>query len=410
LRSSLRAAAFALALICTLTTVAVQPTQAQTFTVLHNFTGGGDGGNPYAGLTVDRAGNLYGTTVGGGNRDNDGVVFKMTHTGAIWTLTPLYTFTGGNDGGSPFAGVVFGPNGSLYGTTYYGGAHGDGTAFNLRPPVHACSNVLCSWTETVLHSFQGGTDGANPNLGSVIFDQAGNIYGTTAYGDPAGDGTVYQLTPSGSGWTETVIYAFSGSDGQWPLSGLTLDAAGDLYGTTYQGGTYPCNGSGCGTVFELTYSVGSGWAESFLYSFANGADGLDPYPGLIFDASGNLYGATTGSSGTVFKLTPSGGTWTYSLVYSLSDGGGWCGPRGNLVMDGAGNLYGTTYCDVPNGTVFKLTPSDNGTWIYTLLHGFTGPDGEYPQAGVTLDANGNLYGTTSVGGQYGYGTVWEITP
>ncbi|MGA2904887.1 MAG: choice-of-anchor tandem repeat GloVer-containing protein [Candidatus Korobacteraceae bacterium] len=389
-----------LACVVLMLTIMRQGLQAQTFTVLHNFTGGADGGYPYAGVTMDRAGNLYGTTY-------YGTVYKMTHTGVSWTLATL------GDVGETWAGVTIGPNGSLYGTTYDGGAYGNGSVFNLRPPLHACSNVLCSWTETVLYSFQGGTDGANPASG-VIFDQAGNIYGTTAYGGLecyylGNCGTVYEVTPSGSGWTESVIYAFSGSDGESPLSSVIFDNAGNLYGTTWGGGTYPCGGSGCGTVFELTPTGSGGWAESFLYSFTNGADGLNPYAGLIFDPSGNLYGATAGGSETAFKLTPSGVTWTFSLVYSFT-GGDWCGPRATLVMDGAGNLYGTTACDVPNGTVFKLTPSDDGTWTYTLLHGFTDPDGALPFGGVVIDANGNLYGTTSAGGQYGYGVVWEITP
>jgi uncharacterized repeat protein (TIGR03803 family) len=395
MRNSVRRNILLASILLTLTIMG-KGLDAQTFTVLHNFTGGADGGNPYAGVTLDRAGNLYGTTY-------SGTVYKMTHTGVSWTLATL-----GNVG-ETWAGVTIGPNGSLYGTTL----GGNGTIFNLRPPVHACANVLCSWTETVLYSFRGGTDGATP-YSSVTFDQAGNIYGTTFDGGSHGDGTVFELSPSDGGWTESIIYAFSGSNGQSPVSGVTLDAAGNLYGTTWAGGTGSCNYSGsggCGTVFELTYSGESGWAESFLYSFANAADGETPYAGLIFDPSGNLYGAAAGGGGPVFEFTSSGGNWTYSLVYSLGGGDQLAyGPRGTLVMDETGNLYGTTYAEPLNGTVFKLTPSDNGTWTYTLLHGFTGPDGEYPQEGVTLDANGNLYGTTSYGGRYGYGVVWEITP
>ncbi len=166
---------------------------AQSYAVLHNFTGGADGGNPYSGLTMDGGGNLYGTTFGGGN--GNGTVYKVTHRNGSWTLATLYEFSGGNDGGGPFGAVVFGPNGSLYGTTSVGGAHGQGTVFNLTPPPHFCSHVSCDWTETVLYSFQGGSDGANP-YGSVMFDQAGNIYGTTQYGGTNRDGTVFELTPS----------------------------------------------------------------------------------------------------------------------------------------------------------------------------------------------------------------------
>ena len=338
---------------------------AQSFAVLHNFTGGADGENPYAGLTIDNGGNLYGTAFAGG--DGNGVVYKLTHRNGNWTLAPLYKFSGGDDGANPYAGVVFGPNGSLYGTTEYGGTgHGDGTVFNLRPPPHASPNVLGPWTKTVLYSFQGGTDGLEP-WGGVAFDQAGNVYGTTAYGGQGcggeGCGTVYQLTPSGGGWTEDVIYAFSNSDGLMPISGVTLDNAGNVYGTTLEGGA-----SGAGTVYELTYSAGSGWAESFLYSFTPEGDN-NPYAGLIFDPLGHLYGATAEEAGGVFKLTRLDGAWTYSTLYDdpLHEGPeclDWraCGPRADLVMDGAGDLYGTTYCDgaYGQGSVFKLTHINGG--------------------------------------------------
>jgi uncharacterized repeat protein (TIGR03803 family) len=259
----------------------------------------------------------------------------------------------------------------------------------------------------VLYRFaNGGADGANPGSGDLIFDQAGNIYGTTTFGGK-GYGVVYELTPSG---TESVLYAFSGSDGYYPDAGVIFDNAGNLYGTTEDGGL-----NMLGTVFELTYSIGFGWAESFLYSFQNGNDGNQPSAGLIFDPSGNLYGTTSnggsGGGGTVFELTPSGGGWTYSLLYSFT-GGNQCGPEGTLVMDGAGNLYGTTQCDGAHnkGSVFKLTPSANG-WTYTSLHDFTGgSDGGYPLCNVVFDANGSLYGTTYGGGTQGVGVVWEIMP
>jgi uncharacterized repeat protein (TIGR03803 family) len=395
--------------------IATLSAQAQTFNVIHTFTGGPDGGNPNAGLTIDKAGNLYSTAYTGGA--GYGTVYRMKRSGSNWVFNPLYSFAGGTDGANPVARVVFGPDGSLYGTTLFGGVvgcgdSGCGTVFNLRPSARACTTALCPWTETVLHRFSGDPDGNYPEFSDVIFNQMGNLYGVTYDGGTGGLGTVYQLTPSGSGWTESVLYGFPGrgNDGVFP-NAVTLDNAGNLYGTTFNGGL-----SNDGTVFEMTYSVGIGWTENLLYSFQNGNDGSLPIAGLIFDQSGNLYGATTnggsGGGGTVFELTPSGGGWKYTLLYSFT-GGYRCGPVGNLVMDGAGNLYGTTVCDGTNqaGNVFKLTPS-GPTWTYTSLHDFTGgSDGGISTSNLIFDTNGNLYGTTIYGGgPQNYGVVFQITP
>jgi len=375
-----------------------------SYKVLHTFTGGQDGSYPSAGLTLNGAGNLYGTAFNGG-----GTVYQLKKKGGTFNL--LHNFAGG-DGNGPTARVVFGSNGTLYGTTHGGGLN-YGTTFNLRPFPSVCKTALCPWMETVLYSFAGSPDGDGPGLGDLIFDQAGNIYGTTVNGGANDLGAVFEMSPSGSGWTESVLYSFSGSDGAHPENGVIFDNAGNLYGTTLDGGV-----GGYGTVFELTPS-GSGWTEKVLYSFQNGSDGSHPVAGLIFDQSGNLYGATsnggTGGGGAVFELTPSGNSWTYSLVYSFI-GGANCGPEASLVMDGAGNLYGTTVCDGVNkaGSVFKLTPS-GPPWIYTSQHEFTGgSDGGNPISNVVFDANGNLYGTASEGGSgcapNGCGVVWEITP
>ena len=401
------AATAALAIAFLLIVAAPQPAQAQTFNVIYTFTGGQDGAFPYAGVTMDKAGNLYGTASYGGA--GYGTVYQLKHKGSGWIVNPVYSFTGGSDGSNPYARVIFGPNGALYGTTTQGG-YGYGTVFNLRPSVRACTTPSCPWTETVLYAFKGA-DGAFPKYGDLLFDQAGNIYGTTHDGGPSFFGTVYELTPSGSGYTESVLYSFASSnDGGNPFNGVIFDNAGDLYGTTGYGGL-----SIYGTVFELTRS-GPGWTENVLYSFLGRSDGSYPFAGLIFDQSGNLYGATTdsgtGGGGTVFELTPSGGSWTFSLVYSLTGKLTYgCGPAGTLVMDGAGNLYGTTVCDGAHGrgSVFKLTPSD-GNWMYTSLHDFTGGnDGANPSSNVVFDAKGNLYGTVN-GGSQGVGVVWEITP
>ena len=395
------------------TVIATAIAQAQTFQVIHNFTGGQDGANPFAGVTLDKAGNLYGTTYNGG--DGYGTVYKLSHKGYGWTFNPLYTFAReGSHGANPEARVLFGPNGTLYGTTGFGGI-GYGTIFNLSPFPTVCKTSLCPWTEAGLYAFPGHPGGNGPSFGDLLFDQAGNIYGTTGNGGASDLGAVFEVSPSGSGWTENVLYSFCSqpncADGVFPWSGV-IENAGNLYGTTYEGGS-----SGYGTVFELSPS-GSGWTEKVLYSFQGGEDGSFPVAGVIFD-SGNLYGATSdgyyGCCGTVFKLTPSNGSWTYSLVYSFT-GGGACGNYGPgpyyaLVMEG-GSFYGTTDCNGANnaGTVFKLTSSGD-SWTYTSLHDFTGgSDGRNPFSNVVFDANGNLYGTTYSGGTQNAGVVWEITP
>lgn len=404
--------ALAIAIVFVLTGPATQSAQAQTYKVIYNFIGAPSGWAPYAGLTMDAAGSLYGTTSDGVN--GPGTVFELTPKGSGWVFSLLHRFGAAGDGVLPAAGVVFGPDGTLYGTTFGGGVSGVGTVFNLSPPTTICRAVTCPWTETVLYSFTGSND-ADPNYGDLVFDPAGNIYGTTI-GQYGASGEVYQLAPSGSGWTESVVYGFGEpGDGSELFGGVVLDDAGSLYGTTARGGS-----SGAGTVFKLTYSPGSGWTEDILYNFQYGNDGGDSYAGLIFDQSGNLYGTVPdggqGGGGTVFELTPSGSGWNFALVYSFT-GNEFCGPWGPLVMDRAGSLYGTTYCDGANGAgnVFKLTPSGGG-WTYTSLHDFSTDrhDGSNPIGNVILDSHGNLYGTTSNGGtgcRYNNcGVVWEITP
>ncbi len=405
-----RRAGIAGLLMLLLTAIAAQ---AQ-FTVLHNFTNGPDGGEPWAGLSMDRAGNFYGTASTGGDTSacsypkppGCGTVFKLSRKGSGWVFTTLYTFSG-PDGARPMARVIIGPDGSLYGTTSsggtgpcsYGSAPGCGTVFNLRPPAAACKSALCPWTETVLYSFQGFTDGVEPTFGDLVFDGAGNIYGTTPYGGQGSNGTVYKLTPSNGGWTETVLYRFQGDqDGATPYGGVVFDQAGNLWGTTGFGGTY-----NDGTVYQLTPS-GGGWTESVVYHFLGGSDGANPYAGLIVDQSGNFYGATYGYNGTtpkVYELSPSNGGWAFSVLYSL---GANQGIIGKLAMDAAGSLYGTNFYDVPE--VFRLTPS-NGNWTLT---GSWGGIGEAPAGNVILDSSGNLYTTAANGGPSEVGLVFEITP
>lgn len=389
--------------------------QAQTFTVLHAFSGGGDGSSPVAGVTMDRAGNLYGTTLTGGIHGSFGIVFKMSHKGSGWVLTPVYSFAGRSSGQNPYSGVILGANGTLYGTTSEGGGGecngggGCGNVFSLRIPASTCKTTLCSWNETVLYAFAGGGDGGIPLSGPLVLDHTGSVYGTASLGGDYGKGVVYKLTPSGGTWTETVLYSFTGgADGQTPNGGVTFDNAGNLYGTAV-GGTY-----GCGTVYQLTPSE-SGWTEGALHEFnPNGDDGCTPTAALIIDQLGNLYGTTqaggASNAGTVFEMTPSDGDWAESVLYSFSGTPGG-GPVSSLSVDIAGNLFGTTLEGgvYGLGSVFRLTPSGGG-WIYTDLHDFTnGGDGGYAYGNVILDNSGNLYGTAFEGGN-GAGVVWEIAP
>jgi uncharacterized repeat protein (TIGR03803 family) len=399
----------------------VTGTAASQEVVLHSFHAR-DGANPYGGLIFDGSGNLYGTTVVGGAYGY-GAVFELTPAaGGRWTEKVLYDFSdNSSDGNHPQAGLVFDAAGNLYGTTGYGGsgacsngtAVGCGTVFELSPQLGG------DWKEKLLHSFDNnGTDGNYP-VASLIFDADGNIYGTTQYGGAYDDGTAFELTPTGGSWTETVLHTFSpnGGDGEIPYAGLVFDAAGNLYGTTVYGGAYLF-----GTVFELTPAVGGTWTETVLHDFNNnGSDGTDPEASLILDSYGNLYGTTvTGggpySGGTVFQLIPTvGGTWKERLLHSFGNGRDGIYPTASLMFDASGNLYGTTFGGGAyyNGTVFELSPILGVGWVEKPLHAFVGSarDGVGPFASVVFDASGNLCGTTtSGGGAYDVGTVFEITP
>jgi uncharacterized repeat protein (TIGR03803 family) len=334
----------------------------------------------------------------------------------------LYSFNNnGTDGREPFAGLVFGAAGNLYGTTLSGGAYNYGVVFELTPKAGG------GWTEKVLYSFNDdGKDGYSPHAG-LVFDAAGNLYGATLLGGAGlctnyageiiGCGTVFELTRHAGGvWTEAVLYSFSNSsDGGDPQPGLIIDTAGNLYGTTSGGGTYSE-----GTVFELTPAAGGGWSEKVLHAFSNnGTDGEAPNGGLIFDPFGNLYGTTVYggayNNGTVFELNAqAGGVWTETVLHAFSTKHG-DDPQAGLAFDAAGNLYGTTTqgissCQGVCGVVFKLTPQAGGKWIETILHNFTFLNGYDPVGSLIFDPAGNLYGATSWGGAHNVGTVFELTP
>jgi len=403
LKLGLRPATAALAIVMAFALAAAltQPAQAQTYQVIRNFGEMlSDGSFPMAGLAMDAAGNLYGTT--------SGSVFKLSRRGESWVFTPLHLFQGGSDDGEfAQAPVVFGPDGALYGTTVYGGLFGYGIVYSLKPPPRACPTATCPWTLSVLYNFNSYV--AWYSLGALLFDAAGNIYGTTSQG---GDnyGVLYELSPSNGSWTFTTLHTFAkdGTEGR-PYAGVIPDQTGNLYSTAAY------------TAYEYT----TAGQFQVLHRF-QGSDGVNAFQQPIFDNAGNLCGTTffggPGGNGTVYELSPGAGGWTLTTLHSYS---GSCNGQfigsASMSTDGKGNLYGTDYCGGAYGwgAVFKLTPSD-GSWTYTSLHdfcagGYPCSDGCLPQSNVVFDRVGNLYGTASGCGQnsdgeYGSGVVWEITP
>jgi uncharacterized repeat protein (TIGR03803 family) len=372
-----------------------QPAIAQTFSLLYQFKSGRDGDNPYASLILDPQGNLYGTTMIDGAYSY-GTVFKVSPAGEE---TVLHSFTGtGGDGANPVASLIRDAAGNLYGTTEYGGVFGAACGANGCGIVFKLSK---SGKETVLYRFTGG-DGMNPWQG-LVRDSAGNLYGTTLQGGDFGGGTVFKLDSASK---ETVLHSFNtnsrSGDGSFPFGGSLLrDSAGNLYGTTEAGGSQLG-----GTVFRLDQSG----TETILHNFAfNNGDGAIPYGSLLRNAAGNLYGATMqGGShglGVVFKLD---GNNTETVIHSFGGTGDGVPPGTNLAMDLTGNLYGTTHYGGRSyfGTVFKLDASGKET----ILHSFSGKDGNGPGWGVIRDSMGNLYGTAQFGGAYGGGVVFKIAP
>jgi uncharacterized repeat protein (TIGR03803 family) len=368
---------------------------AQGFSVIHNFTGGSDGGSPANGFIANGK-ILFGTTSSGG-ASNNGVVFKINATTGVETV--LHSFAGGTDGAIPQGSLVRSKAGDLYGTTTAGGASGFGTVFEIKGK-----------DETILYSFAGGKDGATPTAGLVL-DAAGNLYGTTSQGGSNGNGTVFKLTApqtKGGAWTESVLYSFgAGTDGSDPVGGVSFDAVGNLYGTTSAGGSY-----GYGTVYQLV--PGTNWTENILHNFQNGDDGAVPYASLIADKAGNFYGAATeggtNGGGTVFELTLSKGSWAFAVLYSVP-GWGISGSYRSVVLDASCNIYATTHCDgdYNAGTVYELMPS-GGAWTYTVLYNFTGgSDGLYSFSNLVMES-GKVYGTARYGGADGNGVIFEVTP
>jgi uncharacterized repeat protein (TIGR03803 family) len=309
-----------------------------TESVLYSFAGGTDGATPQAGVTFDASGNLYGTTYSGG-AFSAGTVFQLApNSGGTWTESLLCSFTGGSGGANPAAGLIFDPSGNLYGATYYGGASGDGVVYKLTP------NSDGTWAESVLHTFTGGKDGGNPEAGNLTFDPAGNLYGTSFYGGASGAGVVYKLTPNLDGtWTESVLHSFTGGeDGANPVGTLIFGPASRLYGNAQSGGV------GLGNVFKLTLGAKGKWYEHVLYMFQGNQDGAYPVGVVVLDTAGNLYGTTAaginthGGDGQLYKLAPRRGLWTKYVPHWFEgpprDGADSNAP---VVFDAAGNLYGT---------------------------------------------------------------------
>ena len=359
-----------------------------------------------------------------------GTVFKFNPSTGRFTV--LYEFTGGTDGATPFAPLLIAPDGTLYGSTTAGGDDscsgsppGCGVIFHLQPRPTPPRNVLENyWIETPIYSFQGSPDGQYP-VGDLAMDQSGDIYGSTELGGTINSGVVFELTSSNGSWSESIPHGFlcNSGDGCEPTGGVTL-YAGDIYGGA--GGGAHANG----TVYQLV-PTGSGWMENLLYSFTGGSDGSGPGSGVTFDSSGNLYSSTysggSDNGGTVFELSPPGVWTTFRLLYTFTEvANGNGGPlHSDLIMDQAGNLYGTTFFDgaYGEGAVFKLTPTMGG-YTYTSLHDFCSgagcSDGYEPAGTLVMDSSGNLYGTASGGGSplgacdsggYGNcGVIFKITP
>jgi uncharacterized repeat protein (TIGR03803 family) len=415
-----------------------------TSTVLYDFLVVDDGAVPFGKLLADELGNFYGTTSQGGPGNclvsnggfnvqvGCGAVFKLVpNSKGTFTETILYNFVGNSypstDGGNPQGALIFDKSGNLYGTTQGGGKYGGGTVFKLSPAAND------TWIETVLYNFGAvRTDGSGP-VGALVFDGAGDLYGTTAYGGKYYRGTVFRLTPSFQGdWHEKQVFQFGAftTDGQYPTGGLTFDSSGNLYGTTVSGGLSSSSYSACsenytlcGTVFML--SAGT-WIETQLFLF-NGTNGGNPTGSVIFDSGGNLYAtASMGGAyndGEVFELAPgSSGQWTETAIHSFSGlNGDGSGPQGDLVFDSSGNLYGTTLLGGTNaglchvngcGIVYELSPPASGkNWRQKVLHTFSrSTDGQEPFAGLVLDSAGNLYGTTTLGGSGNQGTAFKVVP
>ena len=377
--------------------------------VIYSFAGENDGEYTDTDLVIDSAGNLYGSSVQGG-AFGGGTVFRVSPSGHGWKHTVLYSFTGGADGGEPYKGVTLDSEGNLYGTAVTGGGGscegGCGVAYKL-------THVGGTWTQSVIHTFTGGNDGSGPGAGLTL-DKHGNVYGMTPTGGANGLGVIFRLQPQASGeWKIKVLHTFSGDDGATGSAGRLVLRSGTLYGAATVGGA-----NGLGTIFSLKHIPGQ-WQFKNLYSFKGQPDAGFPYGGLTFDAAGNLYGTTyydgANDFGSVYQLSPQpDGSWTERVLYSFKGGRDGMGSISNLVFSKKGALYGTTSeggsgCSC--GTIFKLKADALGNWTEKVVYRFTGvPDAGFAYNGMVGDAAGNLYGATVHGGTNDDGAIYKFTP
>ena len=382
--------------------------------VIYSFAGDEDGEYTDTELVIDGGGNLYGTSVQGGDFSS-GTVFQLAPSAGAWIHTVLYSFKGETDGGEPYKGVTLDPKGNLYGTAGVGGLYvgpcidtGCGVVFKL-------TNSGGVWTQTVIHSFTGGHDGYGPGAG-VTVDRHGNIYGMTPTGGAYGFGIVYLLQPNGSGpYVERVIHTFTGgADGLGGSPGrLVVDAAGNVFGVSTAGGA-----NGNGDVFELTPTQTGEWQVTVLYAFKGEPGSGFPYGALVADTKGNLYGTTyyagANDLGTIYRLSRRNNLWVQTGIYNFKGGTDGASPLSTLVAGADGSLYGTTSeggaaCSC--GTIFRLTPSDTGV-AYAVMYRFKGPpDGAYLYNGMVADSTGTtFYGATVHGGVSGEGAIYQFTP
>lgn len=375
------------------------------FKVLHAFAGGTDGAEVQTPVVLDRQGNVFNTTTGGGEGGYGTVFMLAADSVPRWKETILHTFAFGDVNGYWPYGVVLDSAGNLYGAAGAGGTYEGGTVFEMTPGEDG-------WTFQVLYNFctqpECG-DGSGPEA-PLLYSKTGNLYGTAT--------DLFELVPGDGGWSESVLYQFclleNCTDGVAPRSALIFDDKGNLYGTTTSGGDYIYDGA----VYKLRHMPDGSWKESVLHSFGGTHDGITPGLGsLAMDKEGNLYGTTvTGrdNSGIVYRLTRQpNGHWKEKILHKFQGGKGGWSPDGGVVLDAAGNLYGTTQnggtrCDC--GVIYELSPNPDDTWTYKVLHRFIGYDGVFPMTSMVFDDHGNLYGTTQYGGPGGGGVVFELTP
>ena len=381
--------------------------KASTTEIIYSFAGDEDGEYLDTDVEIDLAGNLYGTSVLGGDFGG-GTVWQLSPGAGGWVHTVLYSFTGGADGGEPYKGVTLDSAGNLYGTAVTGGS---GSCEGGCGVVYKLTKSGGTWTQTVVHAFTGA-DGSGPGS-RVTLDGRGNVYGMAPTGGADGLGTIYQLHPRSNGrWAFRVIHDFTGgSDGSSGSAGKMVFRGGSLYGAATTGG------AGYGTVFELRPTDTGGWNFRTLYEFQGAPDGSFPYGALLFDQSGHIYGTTyyggADGLGSIYELTrATGGNWSEQILYGFQAGEDGNSSISNLVFDTAGNLYGTTSeGGLGSGTIFELAPNGNGTWTESLPHLFAGPpDGAFPYAGMVGDGTGMFYGATVHGGTSGEGAIYLFTP